>query len=60
MKLPKQTAPVQRTSTAMAFSSQQGVEASDTIDDIFRVANGVTGTIGSLVGPFSGLLGGLI
>ena len=36
------------------------VAASDTIDDIFRVANGVTGTLGNLAGLAGPLLGGMI
>ena len=53
MKLPKQTTPVQRPSTSAALSNQQGVEASDTLDDILKVVS----TVGGVAAP---ILGGLI
>lgn len=59
MRLPNQAPCVDR--DLMQQASVRGtVAASDTIDDIFRVANGVTGTLGNLAGLAGPLLGGMI
>ncbi|AOY83813.1 MULTISPECIES: hypothetical protein [Moorena] len=60
MKLPKQTAPIQRKVSGTTLSLNNGVngvEASDTIDDVLRVTEAVapivtpvlTAAIGSLI-----------
>lgn len=60
MKLPKQTAPVQRnicTTTMSSGNGVNGVEASDTIDDIVKVTQGLTPLLTSLG---TAAIGGLI
>ena len=53
MKLPKQSAPVERPSTSAALSNQQGVEASGVLDDILKVVT----TVGGVAAPILGSLG---
>ncbi|NEQ10669.1 MAG: hypothetical protein F6K37_33550 [Moorea sp. SIO4E2] len=51
MKLPKQTAPIQRNisgTTLSLHNGVNGVEASDTIDDVVRVTDAVAPIVTSL------------
>ncbi len=60
MKMMKQNPGVDRDLNAAAQAAREGaVVPCDTIDDIFRVAQGVTGTLGNLTGlaaPFLSLI----
>lgn len=61
MKPCKQTAEVNRgLDSVMEAVRNGGVMPADTIDDIFRVANGVAGVAGPLLGATMPLLGSLI
>jgi hypothetical protein len=48
MKLPKQSAPVERTMTPATISGQSGVEASGVFDDVM----GVVKTVAPIAAPF--------